>query len=636
MNPPERAAAYEIVHVLFMDIVAYSLQPIDRQTELLTLLQSVVRESAEFQRVRDRHELISIPTGDGMALVFLRDPLSPVKCALEIAASLRSQVELRVRMGIHTGSILRHADIKEELNVVGGGINMAQRVMDCGDAGHILLSRNVAENLEQMSDWRDLLHDLGEHQIKHGVTVHLYNLCKEPLGNPNRPLRLAANESSSVVAAGMPRGGDGPGGMPPTKVRRLVVAAVALVAACILSLGSDAWLEHGLVSGEVNGLNELALSFSGLYQAIVAEPRSPMPRYTAVIEIDPERDPGSVGLYDICRQRRMMAALLRKVGTAMPSVIVIDKYFGQDSCADDVNVPLARTVSEVSEKLPVIVGRKVVQSAGYLLPSLPLPGAQESIVNLDPDSRKLPLKWQVFPTKEDMNQNTGLVWRETLALKAAESYERGQLLARHPRLKKLLDPVQDPYISFLGTDQFKQFRFLAGYVLCGREVRPGEDASLCPGWASELKVLSGKVVLIGDLSPEEDEHSAVVGRIPGLYVQANFIEALLDDRYYQGSPALNYVIGGGFMVGLELILAVFRNSMGRKLAAIAILLAAALLVLYLVMAEFHLYANPLPLIALAVLVRVIVTNLGVLHDKRTHGLNRGSGDLTERRLPSRP
>jgi hypothetical protein len=106
--------------------------------------------------------------------------------------------------------------------------------------------------------------------------------------------------------------------------------------------------------------------------------------------------------------------------------------------------------------------------------------------------------------------------------------------------------------------------------------------------------MSGKVVLIGDLSPELDKHPTVVGRIPGLYVQANFIEALLDDRYYQGAPGLNYVIGFAFMAGLELLLAVFRNSLGRKLAAIAILVAATLLVLYLVIAEFHLYVNPLP------------------------------------------
>jgi class 3 adenylate cyclase len=436
----DEPAAYEMAHVLFLDIVGYSLQPIDQQTALLSLLQEIVRQSTEFIRARDNSELISLPTGDGMALVFLRDPLSPVKCALEISGSIRQHAEVRVRMGIHTGPVQRHADIREEVNLVGGGINVAQRVMDCGDAGHILLSRSVAETLAQLSDWRDLLQDLGEHEVKHGVKVHLYSLRKGALGNANWPAKLTQDENSAGAPTRVTHGFDNPGGAgakPRSAARRLLLAAGVFIGACILSLGSDAWLEHGLDSGEVNGLNELALSFSGLYKGIVAQPRSPMPRYTVVIEIDPERDPGSVGLYDICRQRKMLTALLRKAAAAMPSVIVIDKYFGQGVCTDEVNVPLARTISEVSEKLPIIVGRRADESGSYLLPSLPLSGAQESIVNLDPDSRKVPLKWQVFPTKEDMNQKVGLAWRDTLALKTAESYERGQLLERHPRLNCL-------------------------------------------------------------------------------------------------------------------------------------------------------------------------------------------------------
>jgi class 3 adenylate cyclase/CHASE2 domain-containing sensor protein len=618
MDAQEQSAGYEIVHVLCMDIVEYSLQPIDRQTELLTLLQRSVRETAEFQLAEKKQALISLPTGDGMALVFVHDPLSPVKCALEIAAALRHHKELRLRMGIHTGPILRHADIKEQVNVVGGGINMAQRVMDYGDAGHILLSRNVAEILQQLSDWRDVLQDLGEQQVKHGVTVHLYNLWKKPLGNPNRPHKLAS-QLDSLVDKPTPPSSDNfraQGGLPPTNIERLFMAACAFLAACIFSFGSDAWLDHGLNSGESNGLNQLALSFSGLYQGIVAQPRYPMPRYTAVIEIDPELDPGSISLHDICGQRKMMTALLRKVAIAMPGVIVIDKYFGQGSCSDEVNVPLARAISDISRRIPVVVGRRVVESAGYLLLSLPLEGAREAIVNIDPDTRKLPLKWRIFASKEDIVSGAA-EWRETLALKAADAYEGGQLLLRHPRLQRLLDPVQHPYISFLGTDQFKQFRFLAGYVLCGREVMPGEDASACPGWAPELKALSGKVVLIGELNRDEDEHSTVIGRISGLYLQANFIEALLDDRYYRGTPVVNYVIGFAFVVCLELTLAFVRNSW-RRLAAISVLFAAMLFVVYVVIADFHLYVNPLPLVALALIARALVAM------------------LTERRLLSRP
>jgi TolB-like protein/class 3 adenylate cyclase len=182
---------YEIASVLFMDIVAYSLRSIEEQIELLTILQRIVRESLEYARASGKGELISLPTGDGMALVFLRDPVSPVKCALEIAAAVRNHQEMRLRMGIHQGPVCRHSDIKEEDNVVGGGINMAQRVMDCGDAGHILLSRNAAEVLQQLRDWNGCLEDLGIHEVKHEVGIQLYNFCKDGLGNPARPSRIA-------------------------------------------------------------------------------------------------------------------------------------------------------------------------------------------------------------------------------------------------------------------------------------------------------------------------------------------------------------------------------------------------------------------------------------------------------------
>jgi adenylate cyclase len=192
MSADVPSPTFEIASVLFMDIVSYSLRSIDEQTELLTTLQRIVRGSAEYKQACAKHELISLPTGDGMALVFLRDPVSPVKCALEIATSLKSHPEIKLRMGVHQGPVCRHADIKEEVNVVGGGINMAQRVMDCGETGHILMSRNVAEVLEQLRGWSDCLQDLGIHEVKHGVKVQLYNLCKDGLGNPAWPARISA------------------------------------------------------------------------------------------------------------------------------------------------------------------------------------------------------------------------------------------------------------------------------------------------------------------------------------------------------------------------------------------------------------------------------------------------------------
>jgi tetratricopeptide (TPR) repeat protein len=175
-----------------MDIVSYSKQTVDQQVKLISLLQTAVNQSAEFQRANET-DLIKLPTGDGMALVFTRDLLAPVQCALEITKAIQAGNELKVRMGIHTGPITRQVDINGKVNIVGDGINIAQRVMDSGDAGHILLSSTMAENLQRLStDWPPCLIDLGMHEVKHGVQVHLYNLLKEGLGNPQLPAKLLA------------------------------------------------------------------------------------------------------------------------------------------------------------------------------------------------------------------------------------------------------------------------------------------------------------------------------------------------------------------------------------------------------------------------------------------------------------
>jgi CHASE2 domain-containing sensor protein/class 3 adenylate cyclase len=607
MPSEESAAAYEIAHVLFVDIVGYSLQPIDRQTELLTLLQKIVRESAEFRRARDQSELISLPTGDGMALVFLRDPRSPVKCAVEIGGSLRRQPELSVRMGIHTGPVQRHADIREGANVVGGGINTAQRVMDCGDAGHILLSSNIADMIEQFSDWRECLQDLGVQEVKHGVKLHLYNLVREPAGNPAIPARLLLRGAPARTPSQPERRETASkrSGRRELVPRVILFAAVFLVA-CVLTFGFELWVDRTIA--ESPGVAQAAFTFSGIYQKIVAAPRNPIPHYTAVVEIDPERDPGSVGLQDLCRQRKMMAVLIRRLAAAMPSVIVIDKFFSETVCPNDINPDLIAVMTEVNAKVPVVVGRKVVTDGTYMQASLLSGlGLREAIVNIDPDTRKLPLKWEVFRNKDDMEHDRGMVWRETLALTAAQAYEKGKLEVEHPHLAKLLNPVKNPYISFLDIQQFKPYRYLAGFVLCGRDVRPGEDAIACQGSASELGALSGKIVLIGENS-DQDIQTTVVGRIPGVYLQANFIEALLDDRYYEGVPVLSYLFGFLFLASLEAILLVF-NSWIKRLGAIGGLLLTTLFLLYIVITDFHLYVNPVPFIALALLVRALAANL---------------------------
>ena len=186
----------EMAHVLFVDIVGYSVLPTDTQRKATLQLQRAIAGSATYKRFQDKDNLIVLPTGDGAALVFFRDVEAPARCALELAGELRES-GLPVRMGIHTGPVYRIADINANRNVSGGGINVAQRVMDVGDAGHILLSRAVAEVLMELSAWSGQLHDLGETAVKHGLVLHLFNLYTDQSGNPAVPERFASAISKS-------------------------------------------------------------------------------------------------------------------------------------------------------------------------------------------------------------------------------------------------------------------------------------------------------------------------------------------------------------------------------------------------------------------------------------------------------
>jgi TolB-like protein/Tfp pilus assembly protein PilF len=183
----KKAIQLEIGHVLFIDIVSYSKLLITEQSEQLQTLKQIVRGTEQFRQAKAEGKLVGLPTGDGGALVFRTSPEAPVLCAIEISRELKRHPDLQVRMGIHSGPVNEISDLNEQANIAGAGINIAQRVMDCGDAGHILLSHHVADDLEQYPQWRSDLHDLGECEVKHGARVRAVNFYTDEVGNPEVP-----------------------------------------------------------------------------------------------------------------------------------------------------------------------------------------------------------------------------------------------------------------------------------------------------------------------------------------------------------------------------------------------------------------------------------------------------------------
>jgi tetratricopeptide (TPR) repeat protein/class 3 adenylate cyclase len=198
----QRPTKLKMAHVVFMDIVGYSKLPMDHQEAMLRTLQEIVSSAPVFLYAEANKEMVRLPTGDGMALVFFEDAETAAHCALEVSRELKARRSIPLRMGLHSGPVYRVEDINANQNVAGEGINIAQRVMDCGDAGHVLVSQSVADVLGQLSSWKESLHDLGEAEVKHGVRVHLHNLYTDDAGNAEVPQKLHA---AKQIAATMHR-----------------------------------------------------------------------------------------------------------------------------------------------------------------------------------------------------------------------------------------------------------------------------------------------------------------------------------------------------------------------------------------------------------------------------------------------
>ncbi|HEX4653875.1 MAG TPA: FlgO family outer membrane protein [Candidatus Udaeobacter sp.] len=228
----------EIAHLLLIDVVGYSKLLVNEQVEVLQELKRIVRSTECFRLAEAKDKLIRVATGDGMALSFFQSPEEPVRCALDISKALLRHPHIQLRMGIHSGPINRVTDVNDKTNIVGSGINVAQRVLDCGDAGHILLSAHVAKDLAEYRHWQPYLHDLGECEVKHGLRLHLFNLHRDGLGNPQIPDKLRRRRWSQELSLVRP--------ITPLRWPKFLLVAALIVSAAALAV--SIWISFHRVS----------------------------------------------------------------------------------------------------------------------------------------------------------------------------------------------------------------------------------------------------------------------------------------------------------------------------------------------------------------------------------------------------
>jgi TolB-like protein/class 3 adenylate cyclase/Tfp pilus assembly protein PilF len=243
MNAQDRPAVptpdlqLEIAHLLLIDVVGYSKLLINEQIEVLQELNQIVRNTECFRAAEATGKLIRVSTGDGMALAFFQSPEEPVRCALEISRMLQNHPKIRLRMGVHSGPVNRVTDVNDKTNIAGSGINVAQRALDCGDAGHILLSKHVADDLSEYRQWQPYLHDLGECEVKHGLRLHVFNLSKDDLGNPQVPDKLKRKKRWKQASAAHSVSGP--------RWPKYVLRAVLLVSAVALAISFSVFYRRG-------------------------------------------------------------------------------------------------------------------------------------------------------------------------------------------------------------------------------------------------------------------------------------------------------------------------------------------------------------------------------------------------------
>jgi CHASE2 domain len=395
---------------------------------------------------------------------------------------------------------------------------------------------------------------------------------------------------------------------------------ITFILACTLVEGAEFAFER-LIESKNHEASGALFALTGLYQKLVTAVRVPEVRRTVIVEIDPEQDFPTVSNKNVCPEREFLSHLLARIDTgSTPAVIVIDKFFGKNTCLDknDPGTPdLLKTVDAIRRKgHNLVVGRltqplpEAQQSPGapqsFLADSLEFPPTtlphQEGIVNIAWDSRRLPLLWKVYA---DITRGDRIV-RDTLAMSTALAFD-SDLLAKDPRLSGLLEGGEQPFIGFLGAQQWEDAHahFYASEILCGHPDR-SEDWRQCEQDAGAVPAaLNHQIVIIGE-HDSADQHDSVVGSVQGSYLQANYIEALLDSQFLSpGGPWADYGLGFLFLLALELILILFHDRITLAIVSIAALALVSYGILLLIVLLLKVYVDPVPVGATGCVIKIL-------------------------------
>lgn len=531
-----------IAHVLFIDIVAYSKLAIDQQKEVVQQLNQYVRDSEQFRRADTAGKLIRIPTGDGVALAFFTSPDAPVRCAIEVSKAVRNSSALQLRMGIHSGPVDQLSDVNERSNLAGTGINMAQRIMNCGDAGHILLSQRVADDLVQYTRWRSQLHELGDVEVKHGVRVSVVNLYTDEVGNPEVPqsLRRAAGRKPIEKAR------------VPVRSRRLLATICVSCTALVMSLrfvpavpvlsqvwGNEQALEDWLHRTGRRTSTHPELVFVAISTKSLAGPESAKAGKDRMLQLMAE--------HPFPWSREVWARLLDRLFESGARLVIFDLVFS--SPINEGDQVFRAALDRYRDR--VVIGENFDTEDGLQLPNAGLipPPAQHDdrvgYVNVWNDEHDGKLRSARFFTSDRQlaGQKTSQDERQYVSLVA-------RVMEKLGRSNEVPQDLQDHLIRFSATDAYQPY-----------PVWEIADPDMWHSKYSDGEFFEDKIVIVGASAPKLGDviDNPISSEIKGPVMHLNVLAATMDHELLRKLPvALNLVIVSVFGLLAWLLLGVGR------------------------------------------------------------------------------